>query len=199
MAPDSAPSPADPLDAEKAELRCRGRMIRNAITPQRRDADADRVARIGLPVTCGAMSVVAGYYPTSKEFDCLPLLDRLAGEGWTMALPVIVGDAPLLFRRWAPGAPLTRGTRGMMEPASGDIVHPDVLLIPLLAFDAHGSRLGLGGGHYDRTLEALRRERLVTAIGLAFDAQEVAQLPVCPHDQRLDFILTPSGARRFAG
>jgi len=122
-------------------------------------------------------------------------LRRLAANGWTLALPVVTGAAPLIFRAWTFGAALIAGERGISQPAAGAILRPALLLVPLLAFDAHGRRLGYGGGHYDRTLEALRRDGTVTAIGLAFDAQEVAQIPAGPHDQRLDWILTPSGAR----
>ena len=197
MAPDSTPSITDPLDAEKAGLRRRARLVRNAISSEQRRADAERVAQTGLPEGISGPGVLSGYFPTPREFDPLPLLQRLATDGWTLALPAIVGDAPLVFRRWTFGEPLIPGQRGIMEPASGEILRPAVLLIPLLAFDGRGARLGYGGGHYDRTLEALRREDSVTAIGLAFDSQEMPHLPLGPYDQRLDYILTPSGARRF--
>lgn len=197
MASSDTSSSPGPLDAQKHELRQRARLIRNAISPEQRAGDASRVAETGLPVSFGAPGILAAYYPTAKEFDPRPLLERLAAEGWTLALPVVTGEAPLIFRRWSPGAPLTRGQRGMMEPAGGEILRPALLLVPLLAFDARGYRLGYGGGHYDRTLEALRRDGPAVALGLAFDEQEMAQLHIGPHDQRLDWILTPSGARRF--
>ena len=160
-------------------------------------SDALRLAALPLPFLGEAPGIVAGYHPTAREFDCLPLMQRLARDGWTLALPVVIGEAPLVFHRWSFGEPLVRGQRGMMQPAGGEIVRPALLLIPLLAFDARGYRLGYGGGHYDRTLDALRRQGRALAIGVAFDAQEVAQLPVGPHDQRLDWMLTPSGAKRF--
>ncbi len=189
--------PPDPLSAEKAELRKLARATRNAISPEQRRADADRVAQGGLPVSLEASHAIGGHYPTVREFDCLPLLARLSSEGHTVALPAVDGDAPLIFRRWSAGEPLVKGPMNIMEPASGDIISPSVLLLPLLAFDARGYRLGYGGGHYDRTLEMLRREGEVIAIGLAFDEQEVAQLPTGPHDQRLDWIVTPSRRLRF--
>ena len=199
MAPDHTrvPSPDFP-DTDKAELRRRARSIRNAISPEQRASDAERVAALGLPAFAGPPGVLAGYYPTPSEFDPLPLIARLAREGWAITLPVIMGDVPLVFRRWQAGEPLMRGPRAIMEPAAGDALRPAVLLVPLLAFDARGARLGYGGGHYDRTLEALRGSGdPVIAIGLAFDMQEMPQLPVDRHDQRLDGILTPSGGRRF--
>jgi 5-formyltetrahydrofolate cyclo-ligase len=190
-------SSPDPLDAQKHELRRRARLIRNAISPEQRAVDAQRVAERCMPIFPDPPRIVSAYYPTAKEFDSRPLLQRLTAEGCTLALPAVMGDAPLIFRRWSPGEPLTRGQRGIMEPISGEILRPALLLIPLLAFDARGYRLGYGGGHYDRTLPSLRRDDPVIAVGLAFDEQEMAQLPVGPHDQLLDWILTPSGARRF--
>ena len=197
MASDSIPPISDPLAAEKIELRRRARLVRNAIPPDQRKAAAEQVAEFGLPDEAGDPGVISGYYPTTREFDPLPLLGRLAAQGWTLTLPAIVGEAPLMFRRWRPGEPLRQGERAIMEPVSGDVLTPRLLLVPLLAFDAQGARLGYGGGHYDRTLAALRRDNSIIAIGLAFDEQEVSELPIGPHDQRLDFILTPSGARRF--
>lgn len=197
MPQSSLPPDANPLDARKTALRDGARLARNAISTDQRAADAERMARLPLPFIGAAPGIVGGYYPTPREFDCLPLLHRLSDEGWTLALPVVVGDAPLVFRRWRFGDPLTRGQRGMMQPAGGEPVRPALLLIPLLAFDAAGTRLGYGGGHYDRTLEALRRDGPILAVGVAFAAQEVAQLPTGPHDQRLDWMLTPSGAKRF--
>ena len=197
MAVDSAKNSAAPLDAEKARLRACARQVRNAISEQQRRATAEQVAAAGLPYSFSEPGIVAGYFPTPREFDCLPLLARLACDGWIVALPAIAGDCPLIFRRWNTGEPLIKGPRNIMEPAGGEIVRPTVLIVPMLAFDATGARLGYGGGHYDRTLEALRRDGPVAAIGLAFDEQEMAQLPTGPHDQRLDVILTPSGARRL--
>jgi 5-formyltetrahydrofolate cyclo-ligase len=198
MASDTNSPHTDPLAAQKTALRDAARRNRNAITPDQRAADAMRLAALPLPFLSNAPGIVAGYYPTVREFDCLPLLQRLAAEGRILALPVVVGDAPLLFHRWSFGEPLMRGQRGMMQPAGGEIVRPAVLLIPLLAFDARGYRLGYGGGHYDRTLDDLRRDgQGALAVGVAFDAQEVAQLPIGPHDQRLDWLLTPMGAKRF--
>jgi 5-formyltetrahydrofolate cyclo-ligase len=197
MASDPQSSDADPLDAQKIAARDLARLVRNAITPAQRAADAERLAEGGVPAEIAPPGIVGAYHPTSKEFNCLPLAARLAAQGWTISLPVVTGAAPLIFRRWMPGEPLRRGGRGMMEPFSGEVVRPTLLLIPLLAFDARGYRLGYGGGHYDRTLDSLRRSGPVTAVGVAFDEQEVAQLPVGPYDEPLDWILTPSGARRF--
>ena len=183
------------IEAEKQAMRAEARAARRAVSAAERGAAAESVARIGLGFLDRVPSVVAGYYPVRSEFDCLPLLKRLATEGWTLTLPVIVGAAPLQFREWAFGAALEPGPFGIPEPSDAPPAVPDILLVPLLAFDRHGYRLGYGGGHYDRTLAGLRAQGEVTAIGLAFDAQEVAQVPLCPYDERLDWIVTPSGAK----
>jgi 5-formyltetrahydrofolate cyclo-ligase len=182
------------IEADKQAMRANSRAVRQAIPSNERTQAGERVARTGLGFLKRAAGVVAAYYPVRSEFDCMPLLRRVAAEGWVLALPVIAGPAPLQFREWTFGARLDIGPLGIPEPVDGRLVVPDVLLVPLLAFDRRCYRLGYGGGHYDRTLAALRGQGAVTAIGLAFDAQEVAQVPVCPYDEQLDWILTPSGA-----
>jgi 5-formyltetrahydrofolate cyclo-ligase len=184
------------IETEKQAMRAKARAVRLAVSDDDRAVASESVARTGLGFLNRSPGVVGAYHPIRSEFDCLPLLRRLAADGWTLALPVIVGPAPLQFRAWVFGAPLEPGPLGIPEPAGSSSIAPDVLLVPLLAFDRRGYRLGYGGGHYDRTLAALRGHGGVTAIGLAFDAQEVAEVPVCPYDERLDWILTPSGAKR---
>ena len=183
------------IEAEKQAMRAEARAVRRAVSAAERGAAAESVGRIGLGFLGRVPGVVAGYYPVRSEFDCLPLLKRLATQGWTLALPVIVGAAPLQFREWTFGAALEPGPFSIPEPSEAPLAVPNVLLVPLLAFDRHGARLGYGGGHYDRTFAALRAQGEIAAIGLAFDTQEVAQVPLCPYDERLDWILTPSGAK----
>jgi 5-formyltetrahydrofolate cyclo-ligase len=136
--------------------------------------------------------VVSGFHPFGDEIDTRPLLGQLAGEGWTTCLPVVVGKGmPLEFRRWFAGEPLIAGRWGILRPGDGaETVEPDVLLVPMLAFDRGGYRLGYGGGFYDRTLAGLRAKKSITAIGVAYSAQEVDVVPRDAHDQRLDFIMT---------
>ena len=183
------------IEAEKQAMRAKARAVRLAISADERVRAAEDVAQIGLDFVRPAPGIVAAYYPVRSEFDCMPLLRRVAAEGWILALPVMAGPAPLQFREWTFGVPLEPSPFGIPEPVHSPHTVPDVLLVPLLAFDPRGYRLGYGGGHYDRTLAALRGAGGVAAVGLAFDAQEVAEVPVCPYDERLDWILTPSGAR----
>ncbi|MEI6984514.1 MAG: 5-formyltetrahydrofolate cyclo-ligase [Rhodospirillaceae bacterium] len=144
----------------------------------------------------GAELLVAGYWPVGSELDCRPLLGRLVASGWGCVLPVVTDtDSALLFRCWRPGERLVPGYFSIPEPVeSARTANPALVLVPLLAFDRAGHRLGQGAGFYDRTLASLRRVGSVLAVGLAFAAQEVAALPDEPHDQRLDWIVTENGA-----
>lgn len=134
---------------------------------------------------------LSGYMPMRTEIDCLP---AMAAHRGPVGVPVIEGRAiPLRFRAWTPDCRMVAGSFGAMIPESGDWIEPDVLIVPLLAYDRRGFRLGYGGGYYDRTLELLRGRKPVTAIGFAFAAQEVAEVPIEPTDQRLDLIVTETG------
>jgi 5-formyltetrahydrofolate cyclo-ligase len=143
--------------------------------------------------------VVSAYMPMRDEIDVMPLLAAIHDTGRTLALPVIEAKwAPLRFRCYAPGDALVPAGFGTKEPSSDrPTCIPDIMLVPLAAFDSRGYRIGYGGGYYDRTLSLYRFERNVTAIGIAFDEQEVPEIPFEPHDQPLDFLLAPSGHRRF--
>ncbi|CAO3421391.1 5-formyltetrahydrofolate cyclo-ligase [Azospirillum argentinense] len=142
---------------------------------------------------------VAGYWPLGSELDVRPLLLHLRTGGRSIALPVSGprGQA-LTFRDWDPVLPLVAGRYGIQEPdADRPEVVPAVLLVPMLAFDRSGHRLGYGAGYYDRTLDALRAIRPVLAVGMAFAAQEMDAVPRGAHDERLDWILTERETLRF--
>ena len=139
-------------------------------------------------------AAVSGYLPIRSEIDPVPLMTRLFDLGHPICVPVIEAQAaPLKFRAWSPDAALIEGAYGAAIPETGDWVEPDVLLVPLLSFDRRGFRLGYGGGFYDRTLQELRANKTVMAIGLAYADQEVDAVPIEPTDQRLDAILTEQG------
>lgn len=140
-------------------------------------------------------AVVAGYWPMADEIDPRPLMEALARLGCRLALPEVTARAqPLLFRAWSPGDPLEPGPHGTLHPLHGaPVVEPGALLVPMLAFDARGFRLGYGGGYYDRTLESLRSRAQVRAIGVAFAAQAVAAVPHDGRDQHLDAVVTEDG------
>jgi 5-formyltetrahydrofolate cyclo-ligase len=139
------------------------------------------------------------YLPMRSEIDPGPLAWRLWAAGVRVLLPAVTQHgAPLEFREFGPGDPLTPDAAGLPAPPPGvAVLDPDLLFVPLLAFDAAGARLGWGGGYYDRTLAALRARRRPVAIGLAFAGQQVEAAPSEAHDQKLDAILTEIGYREF--
>ena len=130
--------------------------------------------------------------PMNTEINPLPLMRKLAGQGARVALPVIAGRGkPLIMRAWVSGEPLSAGVWGIREPEpEAAEVNPDILLVPLVAFDRAGHRIGYGGGYYDRTIAQLRARKAVIAVGLAFATQEVPAVPTTPRDERLDLVLT---------
>ena len=159
---------------------------------------AQRIVAFAHDLNIAPQAIVAGYWPMGDEADPRALAARLAARGHGLALPVVVKkDAPLVFRRWHEGDALVVHKFGMQEPAeSAPTVTPDVLLVPLLAFDARGHRLGYGGGFYDRTLAALLAKR---AIGVAYAGQEThTALSIHDRDHPLDMVVTEKGVRRFA-
>ena len=170
---------------------------RRAAYPRRKAAFAAgqgaAIDHLAAALAPPAGKVLAGYMPMRTEIDPLAAMAAHAGP---VCVPVILGPGrPLAFRRWSPQAVMIPGDFGALIPETGDGLEPEVLIVPLLAFDARGFRLGYGGGFYDRTLEALRAARPTLAIGFAFAAQEVPEVPTEPTDQPLDLIVTEQGPR----
>ena len=142
--------------------------------------------------------IVSGFAAIRDEINPADLMLWLHAEGFHLALPVMVGKGkPLLMRAWTPGDAMAAAQWGIAEPLDDKPeVAPDVLLVPLLAFDSNGNRLGYGGGFYDRTLAKLRARKPVVAVGVAYDEQKVDVVPAESYDQRLDWVLTPSGPQK---
>lgn len=177
----------------KRELRERAKEKRAELARGQADF-AERIAQWAdqLPLAAGA--IVAGFHPVRDEADPLALMKAIALRGHTLALPVVMPRSELAFVRWSFGDPTNLNRYGICEPATpGELAEPDVILVPLLAFDAEGHRLGYGGGYYDR---ALARAKAVS-IGIAYAGQEVERLPCESHDRRLDLIVTERGVRTF--
>lgn len=164
-----------------------------------RDAPARVAAHFEAGVPLAAGSVVSGYWPGRSELDIRPLMTALHARGHRMALPVVLGRGrPLVFRAWRPGDALEPRPFGLAEPAvAAPELVPRVLLVPLLAFDREGYRIGYGAGYYDMTLAALRARANTLAIGVGYAAQGVERLPRDAHDERLDGVVTEEGAVRF--
>lgn len=139
--------------------------------------------------------VVAGYMPIRTELDPLPAMAALEGLGHRLCLPVIQGPGqPLVFHAWTSGGPLKDGPFGAQVPVEEVVLEPDLLIVPLVAFDGNANRMGYGGGFYDRTLERLRAQRVVRALGFAYAGQMSPEpLPLEPTDQPLDGVITETG------
>jgi 5-formyltetrahydrofolate cyclo-ligase len=189
----------NPIDAKRS---LRTTMLARRGTPsaeERGAAAAGLLATMRRERPIEAAAVVSGFWPIKDEIDIRPLMAELHDKGCQLALPVVQGRGlPLLFRAWRPGDPLEAGVFGTLQPsAEHKVLEPDALLVPLLACDADGWRLGYGGGFYDRTLFGLRARHKVTAIGIGFDGQIVPEVPHGPDDQRLDWMLTDRRACAF--
>jgi 5-formyltetrahydrofolate cyclo-ligase len=176
----------------KSDLRAAALARRDALSDAQRAAAAAAIATRGLPFAIPAGAVISGYSPIRSEIDPVPLMRQLAAQGARLALPAVLARGKsLAFRAWSPDDKLLLGPLGILEPspAATELV-PDLMLVPLAAFDRAGHRIGYGAGHYDFTLAHLRKIKAITAIGLAFAAQEIALVPALPHDVALDYVLT---------
>jgi len=184
----------DSISAEKAELRRDAAARRDALPAEARKAAAEAIAARAFPFPIASGTIVSGFMPLTSEINPLPLMKKLAEAGARLALPKIAGRGkPLVMRAWQWGAPLDAGQWGIREPKpDAPQVDPDIVLVPLLAFDRAGQRIGYGAGYYDMTIARLRSRKSVTAVGIAFAAQEVAAVPATPHDAPLDLVLTES-------
>jgi 5-formyltetrahydrofolate cyclo-ligase len=183
---------ASPTDLSKKDLRAAALTKRDALSNEQRTAAAETLAERGLPFEIMHGMIVSGYSPIRSEIDPTPLMRTLAAQGVRLALPAIVARGKsLAFRAWSPNDRLMMGPLGILEPspAAAEVV-PDVMLVPLAAFDRLGHRIGYGAGHYDYTLAHLRKVKAIAAIGLAFVVQEIEAVPALSHDVALDYVLT---------
>jgi 5-formyltetrahydrofolate cyclo-ligase len=178
----------------KITLRASALARRDALSPSVRAAAAETIAARAFPVTITPGMIVAGFSPmkVKSEINPIPLLRMLSHAGASLALPAIAGRGqPLIMRAWSFGAPLAAGQWGIREPTPDAAeVSPDILIVPLAAFDRAGHRIGYGAGYYDMTIRALRAKKKIVAIGIAFAAQEVSKVPATTRDERLDLVLT---------
>jgi 5-formyltetrahydrofolate cyclo-ligase len=180
------------LSAQKKSIRRDALARRDALPAAERAAAAAAIAARPFPLALAPGTIVSGFSPLKSEINPVPLMRKLSDAGARLALPVVAGKGrPLTMRAWAFGQPLDSGVWGIREPTpDAPEVAPDILLVPLLAFDRTGNRIGYGAGYYDMTIAGLRALKPVTAVGIAFSVQEIPSVPVTPRDARLDLVLT---------
>jgi 5-formyltetrahydrofolate cyclo-ligase len=178
--------------SDKSTLRQAALARRDAIPAAVRAAAVEAVTQRRFPVAVRPGMIVSGYSPLKSEFNPVPLMRKLADAGASLALPVTPKRGnPLIMRAWTFGDELASGVWGIREPKpEAPEVFPDIMLVPLAAFDRAGDRVGYGAGYYDMTIARIRAMKPVMAIGLAFAAQEVGKVPATSFDQRLDLVLT---------
>ncbi len=188
----------DTLRQEKQELRAEALRHRGRMFYDIEDIDHAR-DHFFSAINPQKPHIVAAYWPKDKEFDTYPILERLMEQGIECALPVVKSGAKILeFAKWNESIDLQNGPYDVLEPATKEWVEPDIVIVPLLAFDRRGYRLGFGGGYYDATLTDLRSRKKITAVGLAYAQQScLFNLPVEDHDAKLDWVITPQGAQYF--
>jgi 5-formyltetrahydrofolate cyclo-ligase len=183
--------------ASKASLRTEALAKRDALSDEQRVAASLAVAKRGLPFEISPGTVVSGYSPIRNEIDPVPLMRKIAEQGGLLALPAVMARGQsLTFRAWSPNDRMVMGPLGILEPspAAAELI-PDIMLVPLAAFDRLGHRIGYGAGHYDHTFAHLRKAKAVRGVGLAFAAQQIKAVPALAHDVALDYVLTE--ARTF--
>lgn len=181
------------ITKSKRVLREQALARRDALDSARCASVAEAMAARELPFTVAEGAVVAGYVAMRSELNPRPLMLKLRAAGARLALPTVV-DGRIVFRAYEPGDPLAPAVFGTFEPRmEREAVEPDILLVPLVAFDRTGARLGYGKGYYDGALARLRRKKKIIAVGIAFEAQRVEKIPLTRRDQRLDYVLTDAG------
>jgi 5-formyltetrahydrofolate cyclo-ligase len=183
----------------KADLRTIALAKRDALSDEQRAAAAQAMAKRGLPFGIEPGLVVSGYSPIRSEIDPAPLMQALAAQGARLALPAVLARGKsLVFRAWSPNDRLMLGPLGILEPSPGaSELIPDIMLVPLAAFDRAGHRIGYGAGYYDHTFSYLRKMKAVVGVGLAFALQEIETVPALSHDVALDYVLTEREALDF--
>lgn len=185
--------------AERARLRERLIGTRLAMSPEERDERSRRIERsIGTLLDRLDPKQIGFCWPFRGEFDVRPVVERYIARGGRAALPATVPGQPLVFRAWMPSTPLAEGRYGIPIPEDGELVSPELILIPLVGFDAAGYRLGYGGGYFDRTLAAL--DPKPCAVGVGFELGRLDSLRPAPWDMPCDYVVTEEGVwRRDAG
>jgi 5-formyltetrahydrofolate cyclo-ligase len=173
----------------KSKLRKKILKIREKNNKKNIQIDFNKIIKI-LKKEKMTKKIIGGYYPVNFEVDDLGLLKKFEKNRFNISLPVIKKNFQMNFYRWSFSELLKVNKYGIPEPETKNIVYPDILLIPLVAFDKNFNRLGYGGGYYDRLIEKLSKKKKIVKIGLALSVQKIDKVPINIYDQKLDYILT---------
>ena len=173
----------------KSKLRKKILKIREKINKKNTQVDFNQIIKI-LKKEKINKKIIGGYYPVNFEIDDLPLLKKFEKSKFNISLPVIKKNFQMDFYKWSFSEILKVNKYGIPEPETKNIVYPDILLVPLVAFDKNLNRLGYGGGYYDRLIEKLSKKKNIVKIGLALSIQEIDKVPINVYDQKLDYIIT---------
>ena len=173
----------------KSKLRKKILKAREKFNKKNIQIDFNKIIKI-LKKEKMSKKIIGGYYPVNFEIDDLILLKKFKKNKFNISLPVIKKNFQMDFYAWSFSEPLKINKYGIPEPEIKNIVYPDILLIPLVAFDKNLNRLGYGGGYYDRLIEKLSKKKNIIKIGLALSMQKIDKVPINAYDQKLDYIVT---------
>jgi 5-formyltetrahydrofolate cyclo-ligase len=173
----------------KSKLRNKILKVRQKFNTKNTQIDFNQIIKI-LKKEKITKKIIGGYYPVNFEIDDLTLLRKFEKNRFDISLPVIEKNFQMDFYKWSFSDPLKVNRYGIPEPVIKNIVNPNILLIPLVAFDKNLNRLGYGGGYYDRLIQKLSKKKKIIKIGLAFSVQKIDKVPIDAYDQKLDYIVT---------
>ena len=173
----------------KSKLRKKILKIREKINIENIQINFNQIIKI-LKKQKITKKIIGGYYPVNFEVDDLELLKKLEKNKFKISLPVVKKNFQMDFHKWSFSDPLKANKYGIPEPENPNIVYPDVLLVPLVAFDKNLNRLGYGGGYYDRLIAKISKKKKIIKIGLALYVQKINEVPINKYDKRLDYIVT---------
>ena len=174
----------------KSELRKKILKVRKKFNTKNIQLNFKQIVKILKKEKITNQIIIGGYYPVNFEIDDLTLLRKFKKNKFNISLPIIKKNFQMDFYSWSFSEPLKINKYGIPEPENKNIVYPDILLIPLVAFDKNLNRLGYGGGYYDRLIEKLSKKKKITKIGLALSVQKIKKVPIDVYDQKLDYIVT---------
>ena len=173
----------------KSEIRKKILKIRKQKKLENKDINFEEISKI-LKRNKSIGKIVGGYYPYNYEVDPLKILEKFEKKNYLISLPKIEKNSHMSFFCWSTKEPLSINKYGIPEPTSNIVTHPNILLVPLVAFDNHFNRIGYGGGFYDRYIKKLKKEKKIITIGLAYSFQKVKEVPINKYDIKLDFVVT---------